>query len=315
MLSCHIKSVGVQVSLPGVVGIGRGESDTVVYGVDENFQKLGSLNLKAGRLLTGVDHNSVLISSSIAKLLGSKKESEGDVVGKKIELTIPIKKYSTAKEKIIDSFSIVGVIDSDLDNEVYLPVHVLTASGVSAYTSVKVKIDHTDHISAVRKQVEANGFETSSLADTMQEINNIFKFLNWILVGFGSIGTVVAILGMFNTLTISLVERTKEIGLMMSLGARRVDVRQLFMFDAMVISLIGSSVGVGVAYFLGLVVNYYINTGAKDRGVTQEFSLFVTPPWLFALVILSTMLLGWLIAYLPARRASRINPINALRQE
>ena len=309
----HVEKVGLQFSFPGVLSIKSGESDTVVYGIDENFQELSSLNLLSGSYLDMSDKQTAMVSSSALKSLGFSKSA--DAIGKDLSLVIPIKRYSTKADKISDTFKIIGVVESDSDSEVYLPSYVFSLAGVSTYNEIKVKAETVDSVSSVRKQIEANGLETTSLVDTMQEINNIFKFLNWILIGFGSIGTIVAVLGMFNTLTISLVERTKEIGLMMSLGARRVDVRHLFMLDSVIMSVIGSSTGVAVAYFAGKVVNHYINIGARSRGVTESFSLFATPLWLIGAVILATTLIGLIIAYWPARRASKINPIEALRHE
>lgn len=309
----HVEKVGLQFSFPGVLSIKSGESDTVVYGIDENFQELSSLNLLSGSYLDMSDKQSAMVSSSALKSLGFSKSA--DAIGKDLSLVIPIKRYSTKADKISGTFKIIGVVESDSDSEVYLPSYVFSLAGVSTYNEIKVKAETVDSVTSVRKQVEANGLETSSLVDTMQEINNIFKFLNWILIGFGSIGTIVAVLGMFNTLTISLVERTKEIGLMMSLGARRVDVRHLFMLDSVIMSVVGSSTGVSIAYFAGKVVNHYINIGAKSRGVTESFSFFATPLWLIGSVILATTLIGLIIAYWPARRASKINPIDALRHE
>jgi len=153
------------------------------------------------------------------------------------------------------------------------------------------------------------------LADTLTEIDDIFRFFNIVLVGFGSVGMIVAILGMFNTLTISLLERTKEIGLMLALGARRRDVRMLFVFEAGLISLAGALAGIALAVLGGLAVNLAVNLNAQTRGVTAWFELFVFPPWLFFATIFITLLIGLIVVYIPARRAEKINPIEALRRE
>jgi ABC-type antimicrobial peptide transport system permease subunit len=126
---------------------------------------------------------------------------------------------------------------------------------------------------------------------------------------------VVAILGMFNTLTIALLERTKEIGLMIALGARRSDMRKLFIFEAILISFIGSVIGVTIAVIAGKLVNLYINIGAAQRGVADSFELFANPPWVIGSIILGTVIIGIVVVYIPARRAERINPIDALRRE
>ena len=126
---------------------------------------------------------------------------------------------------------------------------------------------------------------------------------------------VIAVLGMLNTLTVSLLERTKEIALMIALGARPKDMRRLFVVEAVVLSLIGAVIGIAVAMLLGLVVDAVLNQYANGRGIVDHFTLFANPPLLIIGVLLFMVLIGVLVSFVPARRAARINPIEALRQE
>jgi ABC-type antimicrobial peptide transport system permease subunit len=126
---------------------------------------------------------------------------------------------------------------------------------------------------------------------------------------------IVAVLGMFNTLTISLLERTREIGLMMALGARRRDVRRLFTLEAVIISAAGSIIGMLLAYLAGLIVNTILNINAQSRGVQDWFQVFYAPWWAVIVVLVATILVGLLVVYFPARRAALTNPIDALRRE
>ena len=126
---------------------------------------------------------------------------------------------------------------------------------------------------------------------------------------------VVAVLGMFNTLTISLLERTKEIGLMMALGARRVDLRKLFFFEAILLSLIGAIIGIIMAMFAGRIVNLIMNFTAQRRGVTDSFELFSNPWWLILGTIAFMVTVGAIVVYIPAKRAEKTDPIDALRNE
>ena len=199
--------------------------------------------------------------------------------------------------------------------EAFISNTVFDIAGVPSYDQAKVVMNEVENVSDARRQIESLGFQTNSLSDTLGEIDNIFRFLNLILIGFGSIGMIVAVLGMFNTLTISLLERTKEIGLMMALGARRKDMRKLFVFEALLISLAGSLIGIVIAYIAGRIVNLVVNLNAQSRGVYDGIDLFSTPFWAVLAVIGGTMLVGLLVVYFPARRAERINPIDALRRE
>ncbi|HMM62036.1 MAG TPA: ABC transporter permease [Candidatus Saccharibacteria bacterium] len=309
----HVSKVGVQYSFPGIMSYNGGEVDAVVYGQNQEYQSLSSLALIKGRLLNNVDSHAVLLNTSALKALGI--DDPNSALNKVISIDIPLDRVEAKKKQISDKFTVVGIIESGAGSEIFMPSNLFDIAGVPTYSQVKVVMDDTANVATARKQIEASGFQTASLTDTLSEIDNIFRFFNLVLIGFGSIGMIVAVLGMFNTLTISLLERTKEIGLMMALGSRRRDMRKLFIFEAALISFFGAVIGVLIAYIIGKVVNLYINLGAASRGVTQSFELFATPWWSIVTIILATVVVGLLVVYFPARRAERINPIDALRRE
>lgn len=309
----NVSGVGVQYSFPGISAVDGAEIDSVVYGVDETYQQLSNFVLSEGRLLQKEDTKAVVVNGSILESLGYKDAKSA--IGGTVNVTVPLEKYDAKEKEVKGTYTIVGVLASSGGNEVYLPSVLFDLAGVPEYSQAKVVVNDVANVDTVRHQVEAKGFETNSLSDTLTEINNIFKFFNLILVGFGSIGMIVAVLGMFNTLTISLLERTREIGLMMALGARRRDVRRLFTLEAVIISTLGSLIGMLIAFLAGLAVNTYLNIGAQSRGVREWFYVFDTPPWAVLVVLFATIFVGLLVVYFPARRAGRINPIDALRRE
>ena len=309
----NVERVGVQYSFPGIVGLGGGEIDSVVYGVNGDYQNVSSLVLVAGRLLEDADARTVIINSSALEALGIEDSSEA--LDQQVDITIPLERIDAEVDSIEETFTIVGVIDSVSGVEAFISNTVFYIAGVPSYDQAKVVMNEVENVSDARRQIESLGFQTNSLSDTLGEIDNIFRFLNLILIGFGSIGMIVAVLGMFNTLTISLLERTKEIGLMMALGARRKDMRKLFVFEALLISLAGSLIGIVIAYIAGRIVNLVVNLNAQSRGFHDGIDLFSTPFWAVLAVIGGTMLVGLLVVYFPARRAERINPIDALRRE
>lgn len=309
----HVEKVGVQYSFPGVVSLGGGEIDTVAFGLDENYQELSNLTLTQGRLLRRDDNKSVVINQAALKAIGLDNYKQA--VSKEISINVPLDKAEAKVKAISGKFTIVGVVDSGTGSEIYIPSSLFDTAGVPTHSQIKVVIDDLANVDNARKQIEAKGFQTTSLTDTLTEIDNIFKFFNLILIGFGSIGMLVAILGMFNTLTISLLERTKEIGLMIALGARRKDMRKLFVFEAGLISFVGAVVGILIAFVAGRIVNLAVNISAQSRGVTQSIELFSTPLWAILAVIAGTLVVGLVVVYIPARRAEHINPIDALRRE
>lgn len=299
--------------LPGSVQYSGGEIDSIVYGIDVLYQNMTSLNLTKGRLLQENDTKMALVNKSFLKSMGI--EDTIDITSANIRIKIPLQQISLNDQSVDDYFMVVGILDSGAGSEVFIPRNYLEAAKAGNYSQLKLLAKEDQSIAGLRKQIESIGFQTSSPIDTVEQINQVFRFFNYILIGFGVIGMIIAILGMFNTLTISLIERTKEIGLLISLGGRKKDMRKLFVFEAMLLSLIGAVVGMVIARVLGLTINEIVNSSARGRGVTEHFTLFSYPSWLFFVLCGFMIIVSLLVVFLPAHRAERINPIDALRRE
>lgn len=307
----HVSNLGLQYSFPASVGLKGGGTDSVIYGIDLPYQAMTSLNLLEGRLMQKQDADVALVSLSALKSIGLGNAKKA--LNQKLNVIVPLSSGSDAKE-MKKQLTIVGVVDSGGNSEVFAPSALFDVENVPTYNQVKIITDDTSNISTLRKQVESSGFQTSSPIDTLTEINKLFKFFNFILAGFGGIGIFVAILGMFNTLTISLLERTKEIGLMITLGGRKKDMRRLFMIESILLSLIGVAVGLILSYSGSKLVGLAVNRNAASR-VSEHIEIFSTPAWLLVLLTLFMVLVGLLVAFFPARRAQKVNPIDALRRD
>lgn len=311
----NVTETGKAYYFPGSFKISGSESDSIVYGVDSGYQNLTYLNLIEGKLLNNIEQpNGVVINKAALEAIGLAS-NPGEVINKTVEVIVPLSKVDPNLGTLTQEFVIVGVIDSGSGSEVFISSEIFKDKGIPYLTQLKVGTREISDIQAIRSQIESFGFETSSPVDTLAEINNVFRFLNYILVGFGGIGMIVAVLGMFNTLTISLLERTKEIGLMVALGARSIDMKRLFIFEAIFLSLFGSVLGISGAFLIGRVVNTVMNILAAGRGVQERFELFANPPLLILGMLVFMIVVGLAVVYLPARRAQRINPIDALRRE
>lgn len=309
------KNIGKTYYYPGSFKVSSSESDTIVYGIDKGYEDLTYLNVIEGSLPNSSDaSNPAVINQSALQSIGLADHPK-EIIGKQIHLIVPLDKTDKNLKSLDKDFTIVGVINSGSGSEVFIPASIYKELGVQALTQVKLGVDNVDDIGIVRTQTESFGLETASPVDTLNEINTIFKYFNFILIGFGGIGMLIAVLGMLNTLTISLLERTKEIGLMVALGARSLDMRILFMFEALLLSGFGAVIGIVSAIILGRVVNIVMNIFAHGRGVQDSFNLFADPWWLLLGSVSFMLVVGLLVVYLPARRAEKINPIDALRRE
>lgn len=309
-----VEDVGTAYSFAGSSSIEGAETDMVVFGVDKRYLDLSSLGIIAGKTLNPEEKEQMIVSKALLEKIGLKDPNSA--VGKELSLLVSAASSNNRlKEDYRANYKIIGVYDSEGGSEIFLSGKVFDDLQVEMYSQTKVVTENTEVISDIRQQIESKGFQTQSPIDTLNEINRIFKFFNIILVGFGSVGMIVAVLGMFNTLTISLLERTQEVGLMMSIGSRRRDIRRLFTIEAWLLAFLGGLSGIIGATILSTILNIIINASARGRGVSDSFSLFSTPFYVILLTLVFTTLVGLAVVYFPAKRAAQISPIDALRNE
>lgn len=306
----EVDKIGRQNTVATDFRLDSATGDGVVYGVDQEFLALINLNLMAGNKIQVDSPEQLMISQSLVKSLGYSDSK--DVIGKKVDLTL---KFDEG-EKVIDKpFEIVGVLESKSGSAMYVSLEVFKNLGVDDFKQLKVVADNDTDVAKLRQQIEAMGYQTTSPLDTVEQVNRFFRFFNVVLLGFGGIGMLIATTGMLNTLTVALLERTKEVGLMIALGARRRDMRRLFVSEALLLTIIGGAVGVVLSLVLSFFINLVANNIALSRGVGDSFSLFAVPWWLIIGTISFMCLVGYIVSLVPAIRAGRIAPIDALRRE
>lgn len=168
------------------------------------------------------------------------------------------------------------------------------------------------NLTAAQSKLKTLGFQTQSVKDTQKFLNQIIGVLRGIVVAFGVIAIVASIFGIINTLYISVLQRTREIGLMKALGMRKRDISRLFRFEAAWIGFIGGILGSLIALILGTVLNPFI-TKKLSLGAGNKLLIF-KPTQILALIII-LIIVAILAGLLPARKAARLDPITALRTE
>jgi putative ABC transport system permease protein len=167
-------------------------------------------------------------------------------------------------------------------------------------------------IESAQKKITVLGLQSKSSKDLQKLINSFISTLQIVIIVFSIITVVASVFGIVNTLYISVLERTREIGLMKALGMRRRGINLLFIFEAMLIGLIGGAMGVLAGYTLGTLVNPVIN---KKLELPAGVSLLEFKPAQMVLLVGALMLVAMLAGLLPARKASKLDPIEALRTE
>jgi putative ABC transport system permease protein len=287
-----------------------------------------------GKEFSGDTAHEVVVTTTALQLIGLGDGNEA--VGKPIKLKVLVPKAieGTQEEELVSSeldANIVGVIESkDELSLAYIPIQYLISIGfepdysaakvkvsdeaLKEYSVARIKVEDESQLPEVRKQIESMGYQVDSVADTVGQIDKIFLIFEIIVAGFGAIAMFVASIGSLNTLTVSLLERTREIGLMKSLGATSGDIYRLFLAEAIVIGMTGGVLGVGLGYVAGQGVNYGINMLAKRLG-GEPVDIFLTPILLVGAILLMVFFVSLFTGLYPARRAAKINPLDALRYE
>lgn len=256
-----------------------------------------------------------VVNEAVVNLLGFT--SKKDIIGKLITINVILpsqENNATAKESKLENFKVVSVISGIENPQVYIPFINLRALNINEFSQLKIEVDNKENLSKIRKQIETMGFQTASVADTVDRVSQVFKWINIGLFVIGSIALIIATIGMFNTLTVSLLERTREIGIMKAIGMKRKEVMFLFFFEAGLMGFWGGIIGFAAGFMVSEIFNLLINLLFIPPA--KRFIFLISIPWYLPFfVIFFTILISLLTAIMPAQRASRISPLNAIRYE
>ncbi len=285
---------------------------------DQEYFRLDGTVLKKGEFYTddAKDNRKVILSSSALQLFNIAEE---DAIGKRIKFVFFTEEGEVNKESFIrefvevdGDFTIVGIIEEESSNYVFLPRQVGVDLGFTRYSKLKVKVDSEDVLNVTRDAIIEKGYLVSALSDIIEQANQVFNIVQIVLASFGIIALIVSAIGMFNTMTIALLERTQEIGVMKALGATSVDIWKLFLAESVIIGFLGGVGGILIGYLGGQVFNYGVNVLAGALG-GESIDLFATPYWFVITIILFSSIVGLITGFYPARRAARISAMEAVR--
>lgn len=183
-----------------------------------------------------------------------------------------------------------------------------------AYGSLTVKVTAAQRTQDVEDRIKAMGFAAFSLNDALQGAKRAFLILDIVLSLIGSIALAVSSLGIVNTMVMSILERTREIGIMKAIGGSDGDISRIFLVEASAIGLLGGVAGIALGWVVGRAVNFGANIYIQHQGGTPG-DLFSMPLWLIGGGIGFSVLVSLIAGSYPARRAARLDPIQALRHD
>lgn len=311
--------------IPNVVGVtpvlelaGQAKLDNITLDVRSvsstaNLFKSEGLKIEHGKFFAQDETQNITVTSAVAKVFNVPSE---EMIGKIVKLALfqnddseQTNRKSSFEPK--NSYTIVGVVSNE-ENIIYLSLDSLAGFPLTNYTKLKVKCSGTEALNQVRKEIEEQGFAASSISETIDQANKVFRVVQIVLMVFGLIALIVSAIGMFNTMTIALLERTEEIGIMKAIGASRASISMMFVMESTLMGFLGALGGVVLGYAEGKALNILINLVASRFG-GEAVQLFYNPVWFVSTVIIFGAFVGFLTGIFPARKASHIDALDALR--
>lgn len=308
----HLEPV---LSAVGQASLGESPGDVSIYGVGNKYFDLEGLGFKLGKALDSQSDNQIVVTTAVMELFSQSSDKLPD---RKVSLNYFIEnETSGTTDLVLDSttYQIVGVVIDDVQSNVYIPYSQLKKYIPNQkIDSLKVQVKTQEQIAAVREKIASFGFSVTTVIDMVEQLESGFKIIRIILGLLGIIALVVASIGMFNTLTISLLERIKEVGIMKAIGAADKDIHRVFLAEAVLMGFFGGATGLLLGYLASALTNLIFN-GLANAFEGQTVKLFHFPVWFILAILIFSCLVALITGIYPARRAGRLNPLQALRYE
>ncbi len=291
-----------------------------IQGVEPPYLRYAGVSATAGDVFTDADAgdtNSVMLSPAVLKLFGI--DDAESFVGQKVSFRILIPANDGTNnntEVVIDKeYTVRGITKEEgvLNAMMMLP-ELRNYVGVEEFERIQVRVETNEDLPLVEEEFIEQGYRVTALSKTVEQASKIFQGVQVVLATFGGIALLVSAIGMFNTMTVTLLERTKEIGIMRTIGASPNDVKYLFVSESVVVGFMGGLTGVVMGVGLGLTINLFLNIVAGQFG-GQSVQLFSFPLGFLLFITVFSAAVGYLTGIFPARRASSLNPLDAIRYE
>jgi ABC-type antimicrobial peptide transport system permease subunit len=183
------------------------------------------------------------------------------------------------------------------------------------YDSAVVRVTDPVQLTEVRQKISDAGFGSFSIVDELDQIRTVFLIIDSVLGLLGGISLLVASFGIANTMIMSILERTREIGIMKAIGAEDREIKLIFFVEAAVIGVVGGVVGVLLAWGIDTLANHLAYRFVLKPQGASFIDFFELPVYLWLGAILFALVISILAALYPASRAARIDPVRALRHD
>ena len=314
------------------------EGGVSIIGVDT--PDLAELGLEAVEGATELGRGTIVIGAMVPNNFydprirpGHEPPPPPQLYGQQIQVTVF--KWDQQGNEIRKNYSlrVTGVLKEtrgESDWTVYFPLEQVKALNEwsmgrrinynkDGYSQVVVKVQDVEQVLDISEQITDMGFQAFTPQSFVQGINNFYVILQFIFGGVGAIALLVAAIGIANTMAMSILERTREIGLMKAVGATNRDVLAIFLGEAAGIGFIGGLGGVIIGWLAGQAINvvaivYMANQAGQQGGIPPSIAVY-TPFWLPLFALIFSTIIGMISGLYPALRAATMIPVMALKYE
>ncbi len=316
----YISAISPVVNSAGQFIYGNNNTPSTIYGVNTDYLKIRMLEVQDGEMFNDEDIKASAKVCVIGKTVADNLFPDGaDPVGKVIRFnTIPFRVIGVLKSK---GYNSMGMDQDDLVLAPYTSVmkrilaityvqsincsaltEDLTNKAIEEITEV-LRSQHKLRDATETTPEEDNDFNIRSQEELATMLNSTTNLMTILLACIAGISLVVGGIGIMNIMYVSVTERTKEIGLRMSVGARGIDILSQFLIEAILLSVTGGIIGV----LIGVGATYGVNIFAKWPVLIQPWSVILS----FAVCTATGVFFGWY----PAKKAAQLDPIDAIRYE
>jgi putative ABC transport system permease protein len=310
----NLASVSPVVNVNVPVIYGNENTPTTIYGVSEEYLTIRKLGIKSGRIFNANEMRGMSKVCLLGQTVAENLFGEGaDPVGLNIRIkNIPFQVIGVLTEK---GESGMGQDQDDLILAPYTTVqrrlaainylNTIYASATSEEKSATAISEIEEILRRTHKlrDTEESDFRIMSQSELIETVSSITDILTYLLGAIAGISLLVGGIGIMNIMFVSVTERTREIGLRMSVGGRNRDIMSQFLVESMLLSLLGGAIGIVFGYLIGEAGGSLMNSSA----------VITTQSVVLAFVV--CFAIGVFFGWYPAKKAARLNPIDALRYE
>lgn len=263
--------------------------------------------------------NEVAITKKLAQTLVGKKGNIDSLLNKEVHLRFQMADDKKVYKTVDETAKVVGILKDGLFGMGYGVISVDFAKDIAMKstdndlktTRIVVLAKTFNNVEQVKSALLKHKWNVETKDDQLKTIKGYVLAIQSVLALLASVSLIVSSIMIGIVLYISVLERTKEIGVLKAVGMRRTDIKRMFLSESAVIGFLGGSFGVIGAYLFGKIINFGVEQFLKENA----FEAFLLPSWLAVGAILFSTIISIIAGYIPSRRASKLQAIDALRYE